>query len=756
MSSSRLPIFFNPAADSWITSQSESTDLVTAFHRKLPGYAPTRLVPLSDIAKELGVAAVYIKEECNRIGVPSFKILGASWGTFRAVAQKLNLPLDSDLAAIKEATKANPITLFAATAGNHGRAVARVGSILGLPVEIFVPAGTHPDTVRFIADEGARVTAISGSYDEAVRTASDEAERQSGILIQDTAWPGYEDIPNWIVAGYTTLLTELTTQLPPHHAHPTHVLAPVGVGSFASAVVSHYKSSSSSSPSIITVEPDTAPCLHASLRASHPVSVPTPFPTILAGLNCGTVSSTAWPLLSAGVAAAATVSDAEAHEACIALAAQGIDAGPCGAATLVGLRRCCGEGDARERLGLGKGAVVVLLGTEGGRGYDVPRAVGVEDVGEVARELVRIESTNLSGGGDGAKGEAEIVRWIAAWLAHRGVETHVVEEVPGRPSVVGVARGTGGGKSLMFNGHVDTVTLAGYEGDPLSGDVVDRKLFGRGAADMKGGLAAAMVALVRCKDARLRGDVVLAAVADEEDLSIGTEQVLRAGWTADAAIVGEPSNLGIVTAHKGFVWLEVDVLGVASHGSRPDLGVDAISKAGYFLVELDRYAKRLEQGSRHPALGPGSVHASMIKGGEEASSYPAKCTITLERRTVPGETAETVRGEVDAILKRLEGDVPGFKYELRVTFKRSTFDIDRAHPFVSLVSQKVEETTGAKPTFLAEPFWTDCALLSDAGIPVVIYGPKGEGLHAKTEWVDLKSVETVAETLTAVAREFCK
>lgn len=452
------------------------------------------------------------------------------------------------------------------------------------------------------------------------------------------------------------------------------------------------------------------------------------------------------------------MSDAEAHEACLCLAAHGVDAGPCGAATLAALRRCCGEAGARERLGLDERAVVVLLGTEGERGYEIPRGVAVEDVEGVARELVRIESTNLSGGGEAAKGEAEVGRWIAAWLAHRGVETHVVEEVPGRPSVVGVVRGSGGGggKSLMFNGHVDTVTLAGYEGDSLSGDVVDGKLYGRGAADMKGGLAAAMVALVRCKDAGLRGDVVLAAVADEEDLSIGTEQVLRAGWTADAAIVGEPSNLDIVIAHKGFVWLEVDVLGVASHGSRPDLGVDAISKAGYFLVELDRYAKRLEQGPRHPALGPGSVHASIIKGGEEASSYPAKCTITLERRTVPGETAETVREEVDAILKRLEDEIPGFQYELRVTFKRSTFDIDQAHPFVSLVSQKVEETTGAKPNFLAEPFWTDCALLSDAGIPVVIYGPKGEGLHAKTEWVDLKSVKTVAETLTALALDFCK
>lgn len=467
----------------------------------------------------------------------------------------------------------------------------------------------------------------------------------------------------------------------------------------------------------------------------------------MAGLNCGTLSSTAWPALKHGVDVAVSVADGEAHAGVVELREAGVDAGPCAGAGVAAVRA------QRRALGLGEGDVVVLLGTEGGRAYEVPRGVGGDDVRAVAQELVRIDSVNPGCGGGGEKG---VVEWIRAWLEHRGVETHVVEEVEGRPSVVGVVRGTGGGKSLMLNGHVDTVTLEGYDGDALSGEIEGGKLYGRGAADMKGGVAAAMCALVRVKDVGLRGDVIFTGVADEEDLSIGTEQVLRAGWTADAAVVTEPSNEGIVVAHKGFVWLEVDVLGVASHGSRPDLGVDAISKAGYFLVELDKHAKGLREGPKHPQLGPGSIHASMVKGGEEASSYPAKCTITLERRTVPGETAATVREEVEHILRKVAGEVPSFQYDLRVTFSRSTFEIKQDHPFVSLVSQHAERTTGSKPDLLAEPFWTDCALLSDKRIPVVIYGPKGEGFHAKTEWVDLNSVESVTETLTNLALEFCK
>ncbi|EKG11270.1 Pyridoxal phosphate-dependent enzyme beta subunit [Macrophomina phaseolina MS6] len=603
MSSARRKPYLNTSANSWIAPPGAPSDLVDAFHRKLPGYAPTRLVPLPSIASELGVAAVYIKEESNRIGVPSFKILGASWGTFRAVTQRLHLPLDCELSAIADAAKSNPITLVAATAGNHGRAVARVGSILGLAVEIFVPQNMHPATQRLIASEGAKLAVVPGDYDTAVRAAWDASQtRPDAILIQDTAFDGYEDIPNWIVQGYTTLLRETTAQLPPAHARPTHVLAPVGVGSFAQAVISYYRSPSSpSSPSVTTVEPDTAACLHASLRAGNPVSVQTAH-TIMAGLNCGTVSTSAWPLLRAGVSAA----------------------------------------------------------------------------------------------------------------------------------------------------------VKGYEGNALSGEVRDGKLYGRGAADMKGGVAAAMATLVRVKDAGLRGDVIFAGVADEEDLSIGTEQLLKAGWTADAAVVSEPTGENIIFAHKGFVWVEVDVLGVASHGSRPDLGLDAISKAGYFLVELDKHAKRLQEGPKHPELGPGSIHASIIQGGEEASSYPAKCTITVEKRTLPGETADTVREEVENILKGIAAEVPDFRYDLRATFSRSTFEIEPDHPFVSMTAQHTEKATGTKSDLVTGPFWTDCALISEKGIPAVVYGPKGEGLHAKTEWVDLGSVEAVAETLTSLALDFCK
>ncbi|KAH7046745.1 tryptophan synthase beta subunit-like PLP-dependent enzyme [Macrophomina phaseolina] len=740
MSSARRKPYLNPSANSWIAPPGAPSDLVDAFHRKLPGYAPTRLVPLPSIASELGVAAVYIKEESNRIGVPSFKILGASWGTFRAVTQRLHLPLDCELSAIADAAKSNPITLVAATAGNHGRAVARVGSILGLAVEIFVPQNMHPATQRLIASEGAKLAVVPGDYDTAVRAAWDASQtRPDAILIQDTAFDGYEDIPNWIVQGYTTLLRETTAQLPPAHAHPTHVLAPVGVGSFAQAVVSYYRSPSSpSSPSVTTVEPDTAACLHASLRAGNPVSVQTAH-TIMAGLNCGTVSTSAWPLLRAGVSAAVSVSDGEAHACCEELAALGVDAGPCGGGTLGAARAY------REALGLRAESVVVLLGTEGRRAYEVPRGVGMDGAGEIATELVRTRSVNSGFGGEG---EREVVAWIKAWLEHRGIEAHVVEEVAGRPSVVGVA--------LMLNGHVDTVSLEGYEGNALSGEVRDGKLYGRGAADMKGGVAAAMATLVRVKDAGLRGDVIFAGVADEEDLSIGTEQLLKAGWTADAAVVSEPTGENIIFAHKGFVWVEVDVLGVASHGSRPDLGLDAISKAGYFLVELDKHAKRLQEGPKHPELGPGSIHASIIQGGEEASSYPAKCTITVEKRTLPGETADTVREEVENILKGIAAEVPDFRYDLRATFSRSTFEIEPDHPFVSMTAQHTEKATGTKSDLVTGPFWTDCALISEKGIPAVVYGPKGEGLHAKTEWVDLGSVEAVADTLTSLALDFCK
>ncbi|MFI6315896.1 M20/M25/M40 family metallo-hydrolase [Nonomuraea sp. NPDC050556] len=357
------------------------------------------------------------------------------------------------------------------------------------------------------------------------------------------------------------------------------------------------------------------------------------------------------------------------------------------------------------------------------------------------RSLVAIDSVNpalVSGGA----GEGEIAAFCAEWLAGHGFEVHRLEETPGRPSIVGVAKGAGGGPSLMLNGHLDTVGLAGYDGDPLEPVERDGRLYGRGTYDMKGGLAAIMVAAATAARQRLRGDVLVACVADEEHASSGTAEVLKS-FTADAAVVAEPSDLEVTLAHKGFAWFDVEIQGRAAHGSRPDLGIDAIAKAGHLLVALDGWRSE----HTHPLLGRGTVHASMISGGREASTYPATCRVTVEHRTVPGEDAQA---ELTALLDRLAATVPDFRYRLEPGLVRRPFEADRDATIVrTLLAQ-------AGPAVIrGEPFWTDCALLDEAGIPCLLYGPAGEGAHAATEWVDLASVERVARVLAATAVEFC-
>lgn len=530
------------------------------------------------------------------------------------------------------------------------------------------------------------------------------------------------------------------------------VISPVGVGSFGQSVVSHCKSTSAGSR-VLTVEPDTAACLWKSLAQNAPTAVNTTS-TIMNGLDCGSVSTAAWPILQSGVDASLTVSDYEAHVALQDLdKAFGIKVGPCGASPLAALRRLTAED--RARLGLTSESVVVLLCTEGSRSYKVPHDVSILDPVALTRILVRMDSSNPSLGSVRGPGETEVARFISAWLEYRNIETHWLEPTEYRPSVIGVVRGTGGGKSLMLNGHIDTVTLIGYADDPLSGKLQDGRVHGRGSADMKGGVAAALVALANAAEgSSLAGDVIFTGVADEEATSIGTEQVLEAGWRADAAIVSEPTNLEIYHAHRGFVWVEVTIHGVAAHGSRADLGVDAISKAGYFLVEFDKYAQGLlEKESTDPILGSGSAHASLITGGEEESSYPALCTITLERRTVSGETSQSIEQE---IRKLAESSLKDIKYDIRITMERPPFHIPQDHPFSELVHRHVSKSLGGDAVLRGGEFWTDCALLADKGIPALLWGPKGEGLHAKEEWVEAKSVVTVAETLTKIIREFCQ
>lgn len=569
-------------------------------------------------------------------------------------------------------------------------------------------------------------------------------------------------VPNrklkWIVNGYETMLQEIDNQIASliGNTCPDIVITPVGVGSLAQAVVSHYKRPGNhNSTTIITVEPDTAACLKSSLEKGTFTTIGTSH-TIMSGLHCATLSTIAWPLLSHGVDIATSVSDMECHQAVQELDHLGIGAGPCGAATLATLLSVHTHHPAIFR----PDSVIVLLCTEGSRPYTPPLDISIDDPVALTQTMVRIDSSNPDLSSQGGGGETKIAEYISAWLAHRQFEINVLEKHRGRPSVIGVARGSGkGGRSLMFNGHIDTVTLAGYNGDPLSGEIRNNSVYGRGAFDMKAGVAASMIAAVSAKDHGVGGDIIVAAVADEENASMGTQEILVAGWRADAAIVSEPSYLQVTMAHKGFVWFYVDIIGKAAHGSRPELGIDAIAKAGHFLVALEKYGQELLQSEtpyiRHPVLGTGTVHASLIQGGEEPSSYPAKCTITVERRTVPGETASVVETQLKDILDTLVNNVADFQYSLRRGLSRAPLEVDPNDPIATCLLKHTQDVLGYSPVIRAEPFWTDAALLADHGIPAILFGVDGDGAHAAVEWATTSSIYQVTDVLTRVALEFC-
>lgn len=347
--------FNNPAARGWSPADSSAGPATSAardFHRTLPGYAPTPLVDLPELAAELGVGRVLVKDESSRLGLPAFKILGASWACRQAL------------------TRTPGAHLVTATDGNHGRAVARMARQLDTGATIFVPAVMPESTAALIASEGAEVIRVGGDYDETVRTAARHAGDAPGReLVQDTAWEGYEQVPQWIVDGYQTLVAEIDEEL---GGRPDLVAVPVGVGSLAQAVVEHYRaehcrsaaSGATHTTRLLSVEPDTAACVLASLHGGTPTSVATA-DTIMAGLNCGTISSLAWPVLRAGCDAAVAIPDEAALTASRDLQALGVSSGPCGAATLAGVRSALGDPTRRAGLDLPEDAVVVLLSTEG-------------------------------------------------------------------------------------------------------------------------------------------------------------------------------------------------------------------------------------------------------------------------------------------------------------------------------------------------------------------------------------------------------
>ena len=377
----------------------------------------------------------------------------------------------------------------------------------------------------------------------------------------------------------------------------------------------------------------------------------------------------------------------------------------------------------------------------------------MEELEQLLSDLVSINSINPDLV-PGSPGEAEIAHYIADWLKLADLEVELVESVSGRPNVVGIARGTGGGKTLLLNGHMDTVGIAGMLNahQPV---IKDGRLYGRGSYDMKGSVAACMLAIAAARKQRLRGDVILTAVIDEEYASVGTMDLAKR-FHADGAIVAEFTELQLILAHRGFVWLEVETIGRAAHGSLPDLGLDAIVKMGKVLMEMAKLDQRLRSNLTHPLLRSGSLHASLIQGGQELSSYPERCLLSVERRTIPGETPESVEAEFLGIVQGIQQSDSSFNAVVRRGIDRSPLETPEDADIVNAIQASAIKVLNHPPKIAGVQFWTDAAVLSAAGIPSVLFGPSGSGAHAVEEWVDLASVKACTEIYLATAMDFCE
>jgi acetylornithine deacetylase/succinyl-diaminopimelate desuccinylase family protein len=362
-----------------------------------------------------------------------------------------------------------------------------------------------------------------------------------------------------------------------------------------------------------------------------------------------------------------------------------------------------------------------------------------DDLEKLVCDLVAIESVNPDLVAAGS-GESKIAAFVAEWLTKEGLAVQMAEPLPGRTSVIAVLPGAGGGASLMLNAHMDTVGAGGMK-DPFVPLVRDGRIYGRGAYDMKGSLAAIMIAAREAKKLKVRGDVVIAAVADEEVASLGTSAVLKR-IEADAAIVTEPTEMRLCLAHKGFAWLEVETRGVAAHGSRPDLGADAVAHMGRILTGVLELDERLRAGRGHLLLGTGTVHASLIEGGQEWSTYPARCVVKLERRTIPGEDGATALGEIEQLIAAARSANPALEASARLLLERPPSELGADSLVTEAVEKAATEVLGREPEIIGVAYWMDMALSNAVGIPTVAFGPSGEGAHADVEWVDLASLET--------------
>jgi acetylornithine deacetylase len=385
----------------------------------------------------------------------------------------------------------------------------------------------------------------------------------------------------------------------------------------------------------------------------------------------------------------------------------------------------------------------------------VTAAIAAGDARALARALVQMDSRNptLVAGAHGEQACATLLRDV---LDSWGFSTELHDAAPGRPNLIArIGDATPGKRSLMLNGHLDVVGVEGMVHAPFTAEERDGRMYGRGSADMKGGIAAMCAAAHRAAGAGLPGEIIIAAVADEEYESLGTRALVARGVRADACVVTEPTRLAIMPAHRGFVWIEVDVAGRAAHGSRWDIGVDAIRHTGLLLAELDRLDADVLPRRTHPLLGRGSLHASLIEGGIGMSTYPDRCRLKLERRTIPGERAQDAIDEVERACDAIRARRPSFAADVRLLVTQGPSDVAVDAPLVRGLSRALD-ACGEATRIEGMSAWTDAALLNDAGIPAVCFGPGDISLaHAAEEYIPLDEIDRAAAVLTELARSWC-